>query len=146
MNTHTHTHTHTHGQVNSLPLPQYQPSIDRSISTTQASERHKPRSSEKPPISRTKSEGAAMEKSPSNNSIKTLHLKDREGAAKQSAMAKAGGHSGFSSLRPYSLVSKMQQESALQIELKEQMLGYKRLRQSHVKQVGEGGVLCSPNS
>lgn len=86
-----------------------------------------------------------MEKSPSNNSIKTLHLKDREGAAKQSAMAKAGGHSGFSSLRPYSLVSKMQQESALQIELKEQMLGYKRLRQSHVKQVSEGGVLCSPN-
>ena len=87
-------------------------------------------------MARTKSEGAVVEKSPSNNSIKTLHLKDRDGAAKQSAMAKAGGHSGFSSLRPYSLVSKMQQESALQIELKEQMLGYKRLRQSHVKQVG----------
>lgn len=98
--------------------------------------KYKQRSSEKPPVARTKSEGAVVEKSPSNNSIKTLHLKDRDGAAKQSAMAKAGGHSGFSSLRPYSLVSKMQQESALQIELKEQMLGYKRLRQSHVKQVG----------
>ena len=80
-------------------------------------------------MGRTKSEGAVVEKSPSNNSIKTLHLKDRDGAAKQSAMAKAGGHSGFSSLRPYSLVSKMQQESALQIELKEQMLGYKRLEE-----------------
>ena len=124
------------------PAPtQYQPAIDRSISTTQAEERakQKQRSSEKPAVSRTKSEGAVVEKSPSNNSIKTLHLKDQDRAAKQSAMMKAGGHSGFSSLRPYSLVSKMQQESAVQIELKEQMLGYKRLRQSHVKQVGRRG-------
>ena len=79
--------------------------------------------------------------SPQSQDVNSLHVKDGERAAKASVLAKAGGHSGFSSLRPYSLVSKQQQESALQIELKEQMIGYKRLRQSHVKQVRKWGVV-----
>ena len=89
---------------------------------------------EKKAISRTCSD--IPQHSESSNSIRSLHVKDSKDSKQQSAVAKAGGHSGFSSLRPYSLVSKQQQESALQIELKEQMIGYKRLRQSHVKQVG----------
>ena len=46
------------------------------------------------------------------------------------------GHSdGFSTLRPHSLVSKEAEEHQLQSDLREQMQGYKRMRQHHKGQV-----------
>jgi thousand and one amino acid protein kinase len=129
----------------------YQLNIDRSVSVSQVEVTHNRHPMEKQHLERTQSDVTAFghtssshgshtssshdSHTPSSQSVRSLHVKDGEKAAKQSALVKAGGHIGFSSLRPYSLVSKQQQESALQIELKEQMIGYKRLRQSHVKQM-----------
>ncbi|XP_003385862.1 PREDICTED: serine/threonine-protein kinase TAO3-like [Amphimedon queenslandica] len=51
---------------------------------------------------------------------------------------RVAGHSdGFSTLRPHSLVSKQAEEHQLQSDLKEQMIGYKRIRAQHKGQMGQ---------
>ena len=47
-----------------------------------------------------------------------------------------GSADGFSTLRSHFMVSKQAEEWQLQSELREQMQGYKRMRQQHKGQVG----------
>ena len=50
---------------------------------------------------------------------------------------------GFSTLKPHSLVHKEAHEYQLQSDLKEQMLGYKRIRAQHKGQVNDMNPLIS---
>jgi len=52
----------------------------------------------------------------------------------------SGNHDGFSTLRSHAMVSRQAEEWQLQSELREQMQGYKRMRQQHKTQVGTNWI------
>lgn len=84
---------------------------------------------------RLKSEASLLKRSESKNPRSEHRRSDHLTAAEEVARKVTGTADGFSTLRSHFMVSRQAAEWQLQSELKEQMQGYKRMRQTHKGQM-----------